>query len=58
MKLFEFVRVFEQVIEKLRSSTSKVGATMEDTSIVPSTKITSLELHACEVYTRNIFFYH
>lgn len=55
MRLFEFVRTLELAFNTLHNSTSEASAKNETTSIIPTTKIKSVELHASEVYTRNVF---
>lgn len=57
LRLYEFVKGFEQTLNTLRNSTANVNATTtKSTTNVPSTEIYSLELHCVNVYTRNIFF--
>lgn len=55
MRLFEFVRIFGLPIDRLRNGTAEAESCTENTSVVPSTDLTAIELHVAKLYTRNFF---
>ncbi|KAI5654607.1 hypothetical protein M9H77_31794 [Catharanthus roseus] len=55
MGLNRMLRTFNCAIDRLRNGTPDAASRTENTSVVPSTYLTTIELYVAEEYTRNVF---